>query len=131
MSNESLRQFERCPRCGKMWNMFAVYRCPSCSLTFCAGCDLDDPGSHDLRWIAAAAAELTVSRCPACTAAVTDADKIGVLVGRDKMQREREQQDLVTTPRKYSEKYIDKLLRDGDLVALSGAICSSSQFKTK
>jgi len=87
MSNEGLRQFERCPRCGKTWELFTVYYCSSCGLRFCAGCDLDDPGSEDLRWLTAAAAEVTVSSCPACTAAITDSDKIGVIVGREKRSK--------------------------------------------
>lgn len=84
MSDEGLQQFERCPRCGKTWEMFAVYRCSSCGLTFCAGCEQEDPGSHDLRWLVAAAAESAISCCPVCTVVITDSDKIGVIVGRHK-----------------------------------------------
>jgi serine/threonine protein phosphatase 1 len=87
VSSDRMARFERCPRCDKTWGMFAVYCCPSCGLRFCAGCDLDDPGSQDLRWLTAAAAEARVNCCPACTVVITDSDKIGVIVGRDKRGR--------------------------------------------
>ena len=87
LSSERMRRFERCPRCSKTWAMFAVYRCPSCGLSFCAGCNLDDPGSQDLRWLTAAAAEARVTCCPACTVVITDSDKIGVIVGREKRSK--------------------------------------------
>ncbi len=87
VSSEQIRRFERFPRCDKTWGMFAVYCWPSCGLRFCAGCDLDDPGSQDLRWLTAAAAEARVSCCPACTVEISDSDKIGVIVGRDKRSK--------------------------------------------
>ena len=91
MTNGGLQQFERCPRCRKAWELFSVYRCPSCGVAFCAACEQEDPGSRDLRWLTSAAAETAVSRCPACTASITDVDKIGLIAGRDARLKQKEE----------------------------------------
>jgi hypothetical protein len=82
IANAEPPPFEHCPRCRKAWEMFPVYRCPSCHLTFCAACELENPGSRDKRWLISAAAESDVKRCPACTEPITESDKIGVIAGR-------------------------------------------------
>ena len=82
IANAELPPFEHCPRCRKAWEMFPVFRCPSCHLTFCAACDLENSGSRDKRWLFSAAAESDVKRCPACTEPIAESDKIGVIAGR-------------------------------------------------
>ena len=86
MSDKGWQQFVRCPRCRKTWEMFSVYSCPSCGTTFCAACDLEDPGSRDLRWLFSTAMEM--ERCPVCTAEITELDKIGIIAGRNKQVRQ-------------------------------------------
>ena len=35
MAANEARTFSRCPRCGKTWDLYAVYHCPACDAIFC------------------------------------------------------------------------------------------------
>jgi hypothetical protein len=77
-THEPPREFyERCPRCLKAWELFPVFRCPSCRMIFCGCCDEDEPPDGESQWLAAAAAELKTYTCPACTTRVTRSNRTG------------------------------------------------------
>jgi hypothetical protein len=73
--------FERCPRCRMRRDGYSVFRCPSCGLAFCAGCDRPDLPVRGLGWLEAAAAEVGPVSCPVCTAEAADEDRIGFIAG--------------------------------------------------
>ena len=55
--------------------------CPSCGITFCGCCNMDEPGDRNVRWLASAAAEVRIENCPGCTGQITDGDVVGMIVG--------------------------------------------------
>src|SRR5262245_50437042 len=73
--------FERCPRCRMRWDGYAVFRCPTCGLSFCAGCDRADLLTRGLGWLEAAAKEAARILCPACTQVVVEDDQVGFIGG--------------------------------------------------
>ncbi len=82
MNVQSYREFERCPRCRKTWETFAVYECPACGTVFCSACEVEEEVPPGQRWVAAAHAETNVERCPVCTAPIADSDQVGTIAGR-------------------------------------------------
>jgi hypothetical protein len=86
--------FERCPRCLRTWDLFPIFRCPSCQIVFCGCCDEDDRPDDESRWLVAARAELRTFTCPACTMQVTVSNRLGSI--RRKMAK--------TSPGKNSRK---------------------------
>jgi hypothetical protein len=72
---------ERCPHCRMRRDGYAVFRCPACGLSFCAGCDGPELPARGLGWLEAAADEAAPILCPACTQVVADDDQIGFIGG--------------------------------------------------
>jgi hypothetical protein len=71
--------FERCPRCLRAWDLFPVFRCPSCRIIFCGCCDEDERPAGESQWRVAALAGLRSYACPACTMRVTPSNRSGVI----------------------------------------------------
>jgi hypothetical protein len=63
---------------------FAVFRCAACATAFCAGCDEPEIPRRGQGWLAAAQAESSPQRCPACTEPVGESDQVGVIAGRQR-----------------------------------------------
>ena len=73
---------ERCPRCRQTLVGFAVYYCPACGTSFCAGCDRADRPPALLGWLVASAAEAALDSCPVCTGTISDEDQVGTIARR-------------------------------------------------
>jgi hypothetical protein len=77
MADAPIEFFDRCPRCRKSWDLFPVFRCPSCATCFCGCCDELELPDAEARWLLAARAELKDRRCPVCTGEMAGSDRIG------------------------------------------------------
>jgi hypothetical protein len=74
------KNFDRCPRCRKKLNTFAVFECPSCATLFCVGCNDEERPAFGMEWLTAAVAESAVKTCPACTERVDEMNQVGTIV---------------------------------------------------
>jgi hypothetical protein len=80
-------EYERCPRCRMRREGFSIYRCPSCELEFCAGCDQTELPSQGIGWMEAALVVFNIT-CPACTIEVESEDRIGFITAEDESEEE-------------------------------------------